>query len=190
MPFVLEGHHMFTLNQKVVYLGHGVATISRIVQKNIAGTTASFFELKLLHKDMTALVPVESSAGTCIRTLSSDKNVTAIFALIAQSSTLGLEVTASNWSKRHKDYQSRLRTGDIYEVGKMYCELLNIAAAKGLSFGEKSLLKQIERFLAEEIAAVMNMGYDEVVESMRAAYASGHGAYVNAQQQGQVSRTL
>jgi len=163
---------MFTLNQKVVYPGHGVAIIHRIVQKNISGNSVPFFELKLLHKDMTVLVPVDTGSGACIRVLSSDRHVAEVFDLIGQSSQIPYEITASNWSKRHKDYQSKLRTGNIYEVGKMYCELLNISSVKGLSFGEKNLLKQIERFLAEEIASVMNNEYDNVIEHMRTLYAN------------------
>jgi CarD family transcriptional regulator len=169
---------MFTLNQKVVYPGHGVAVINRIVMKNVAGDTVQFFELKFLNKDMTVLVPVEGSKAAGIRVLSSDQSVTGVFDLIGKSTgCIVSEVTASNWSKRHKDYQCKLRTGDIYEICKMYCELLNIAMMKGLSFGEKSLLKQIERFLGEEISAVTGMTYEAVVEHMRTVHAKSKEAH-------------
>jgi len=34
---------MFTLNEKVVYPGHGVARIVRIIEKKVAGKSAQFF---------------------------------------------------------------------------------------------------------------------------------------------------
>ena len=46
---------MFSIGDKVVYPGHGVAQISRIVEKIVAGNVSHFFELTFINKDMTIL---------------------------------------------------------------------------------------------------------------------------------------
>ena len=43
---------MFSQGEKVVYPGHGVARVCRVVEKNVGGQVSGFFELRFLNKDM------------------------------------------------------------------------------------------------------------------------------------------
>ena len=162
---------MFVLNEKVVYPGHGVAKISQIVEKKIAGNKVSFFELRFLSKDMTILVPVQTSSSAGIRRLSSNENIDAIFKLLSRPvSKVSRELTASNWNKRNKEYQSKLRTGDIQEISEIYRDLKYIAAKKELSFGEKNLLQQTETLLVEEISLVTKVNEEKATENLRSFF--------------------
>ncbi len=162
---------MFTLNEKVVYPGHGVAKINQIVEKKIAGNKVSFFELRFLNKDMTILVPVQTSSSVGIRRLSSHENIDAIFKLLAKPvSKVARELTASNWNKRNKEYQCKLRTGNIQEIGEIYRDLKYIAAKKELSFGEKNLLQQTETLLVEEISLVTKVDEEKATENLRSLF--------------------
>jgi len=58
---------MFIRNEKVVYPGHGVAVISAVIEKKIAGRVLQFFELRFLNKDMTILVPTDNAIAVGIR---------------------------------------------------------------------------------------------------------------------------
>jgi|SRR5579872_7051102 len=160
---------MFTLNEKVVYPGHGVAKISRIVEKNVAGNKTSFFELQFLNKDMTILVPKDNFDSVGIRRLSSNDNINEIFRLLSEpAKKMSYELTASNWNKRNKEYQGKIRTGNIGEICKIYRDLKHIARHKELSFGEKNLLNQTEGLLVEEIALVTQVGHDQAIQHLRA----------------------
>lgn len=172
---------MFALNEKVVYPGHGVAQISQIVEKKVAGAKVSFFELRFLNKDMTILVPVQTSTSVGIRRLSSYENITAIFKMLAKpSARMARETTASNWNKRNKEYQCKLRTGSIQEIGEIYRDLKYIAAKKELSFGEKTLLAQTETLLVEEISLVTKVDEEKAIENLRAVFkeSSKEGAVI------------
>ena len=46
---------MFSLDEKVVYPGHGVAKINRIIDKKVGSSSMSFIELKFLNNDGTHL---------------------------------------------------------------------------------------------------------------------------------------
>lgn len=163
---------MFTLNEKVVYPGHGVAQVSRIIKKQVAGNLVSFFELKFLNKDMTILVPLHNAEQVGIRKLCSDKNVCDIFKMLSEpSSGAYLDSAAMNWNKRNKEYQGKLRTGDLREICAIYRDLKHIAQQKELSFGEKNLLHQTEALLVEEIALVQNIGSDKVMQHVRSLVA-------------------
>lgn len=159
---------MFVLDEKVVYPGHGVAKISRILEKKIAGHCTTFFELKFLNKDMTILVPTDNLAAVGVRRLSSLENINDIFKILSEPvSMIQADSNASNWNKRNKEYQCKLRTGNLRDICKIYRDLTYIATYKELSFGEKNLLQQTELLLAQEIALVKKTAEDTTIEQLR-----------------------
>ncbi|MCK5632778.1 hypothetical protein KAH94_03450 [bacterium] len=163
---------MFSLGDKVVYPGHGVAKISCIVEKIIAGNVSRFFELKFLNKDMTILVPISNLSSIGLRRLSSDKIIDDVFEILSKPAKLCHDSMLSNWNKRSKDYQNKLRTGDLYEICRIYRELNHLAARKELSFGEKTLLLQTESLLAEEISLVKDLGEEKAIARLRSLFVS------------------
>jgi CarD family transcriptional regulator len=164
---------MFFLDDKVVYPGHGVAKINRIVEKMIASSIVQFFELRFLNRDMTILVPIRNVNSVGIRKLSSQEHVVAVFKLLAEPidyKKITPDLAASNWNKRHKEYQCKLRTGDLQEICQIYRDLNCIAQQKELSFGEKNLLAQTETLLVEEISIVNKVTEDKTTECLRAIF--------------------
>lgn len=158
---------MFALDEKVVYPGHGVAQVSRIIEKNIAGQTTKFFELKFINKDMTILVPVSNLASVGIRRLSSPDMIEEIFKMLSQPFGYHPESAGTNWNKRNKEYQGKLRTGNLADICKIYRDLKQISSHKELSFGEKHLLQQTELLLAQEIALVKKVSEETMVQQLR-----------------------
>lgn len=161
---------MFCLHEKVVYPGHGVAKIHRIITKLVGGNEAKFYELIFLNKDMTVLVPTDNADTVGLRPLSSHELIQDVFiTLTAPARRMHhLEFSASNWNKRNKEYQLKLKTGDLKELSEIYRDLHYISLHKELSFGEKHLLQQIEALLVEEISLVEELGQEKTIEHLRA----------------------
>jgi CarD family transcriptional regulator len=163
-----KGKRMFSVDQKVVYPGHGVAVIERIVEKSIGGCPTRFFELKFLSKDMTILVPVDNAPSVGLRELSSSDVVQRVLAMLSKSGEgVQSEAALANWNKRNKDYQGKIRKGDLKEICEIYRDLKQIENFKELSFGEKNLLAQTEALLVEEIAQASNISDDRAIEILR-----------------------
>jgi CarD family transcriptional regulator len=159
---------MFARNEKVVYPGHGVAVISCVIEKKIAGKSLQFFELRFLNKDMTILVPTENATAVGIRHLSSAEYINDIFKLLAQPvMAKQLDAAATNWNKRNKEYQGKLRSGNLLELCAIYRDLRHIEGNKELSFGEKSLLQQTENLLIEEIALVTKITSSDAARQLK-----------------------
>jgi CarD family transcriptional regulator len=160
---------MFSLNEKVVYPGHGVAHVNRIVEKKVAGQETKFYELTFLNKDATILVPIHSIDSVGIRPLSSTECVDKVFEFLAKPARKlsSYEFNATNWNKRNKEYQSKLKTGRLLDLCNIYRDLHHISIHKELSFGEKNLLQQIEMLLAEEISLVKDLGQDKAIDELR-----------------------
>jgi CarD family transcriptional regulator len=159
---------MFARNEKVVYPGHGVAIISCVIEKKIAGRSLQFFELRFLNKDMTILVPTENASEVGIRPLSSAEYILDIFKTLAQPAVIKqADAVVSNWNKRNKEYQGKLRSGNLIELCAIYRDLRHIEVNKELSFGEKNLLQQTENLLIEEIAIVTKMSVADAAQQLK-----------------------
>jgi CarD family transcriptional regulator len=159
---------MFCIQEKVVYPGHGVAHIKRIIKKLVGGKEASFYELVFLNKDMTILVPTENAEAVGLRSLSSHEYVLGVFSTLTKPGHPPTpEFTPANWSKRNKDYQTKIKNGDLKELCMIYRDLHAISTHKELSFGEKTLFQQIESLLVEEISLVEKVGEEKTMEHLR-----------------------
>lgn len=162
--------NMYTLNEKVVYPGHGVAQIKQVIEKSFGATCAKFYELKFLNKEMTILIPVDSQDSCGIRPLSTEKDINEIFNLLSEPVLSKKNCAISSWSKRNKQYQYRIKTGDLIEITKIYRDLQCMSHEKDLSFGERSLLSQTENLIAEEISLVKNLVEEQVIQDLRAIF--------------------
>lgn len=160
---------MFSLDEKVVYPGHGVARIRRKVTKKVAGQETLFFELEFLNNNMKVLVPQQNLISVGIRQLTSGNHVDTIFKTLAEPApTSVLDVSNVNWNKRNKRYQEDIRQGSLEAICKIYRDLRWMALFKELSFGEKILLQQTETMIAQEISLVRNVDENKAVEELRA----------------------
>lgn len=160
---------MFLLRQKVVYPGHGVAYVNRIIEKQVGAEKAAFYELTFLSKDMTILVPVSNIESIGLRSLSSVTDIHAIFNNLSkpERKLSPFEFSASSWNKRHKEYQLKLRRGTLEDLSAIYKDLRTIEAQKKLSFGEKTILQKTEGLLVEEITVVQNTDSEKTVQRLR-----------------------
>jgi len=119
---------------------------------------------------MTVLVPVDSSRAVGLRKLSSRENIAEALQVLSKPSDINFDSSSSNWNRRNKDYQCKLRSGDIHEICKIYRDLKRIASRKPLSFGEKNLLSKTEMLLVEEISIVHKTGEERTIEELRSIF--------------------
>ncbi|MFT6765346.1 MAG: CarD family transcriptional regulator [Alteromonas naphthalenivorans] len=167
-----ESNMAFSLNDQVVYPGHGVASICKVFSRNVASQNITFFELQFQNKDMTIMVPSDKLEEVGVRPLSSVSKINDMLAVIAQPSERikTFEPTATNWNRRKKEYQNKLQTGSLEDISEIYRDLKHISRFKELSFGEKNLLLKTEALLAEEISAANKVDSDKAVECLRSIF--------------------
>ena len=72
----------------------------------------------------------------------------------------------ANWSRRFKNHQEKLKSGDIYQVAEVVRNLALRESAKGLSAGEKSMLDNRVRFLISELSISMDVSEDQALEEV------------------------
>lgn len=162
---------MFSLHEKVVYPGHGIAEVNKVIEKNIGGVITKLLELKFLHKDMTVLVPLCNVNEIGLRKLSTRTDIDIIYKTFAKPTSWGRnEIVSTSWSKKSKKYQTEISSGDIFKISKIYMDLKCISLRKELSFGERSLLHQAESLLAQEISMVQDIIEDKAKNRLRSFF--------------------
>mgnify|MGYP003316329114 FL=1 len=72
----------------------------------------------------------------------------------------------ANWSRRFKNHQEKLKSGDIYQVAEVVRNLALRESAKGLSAGEKSMLDKSRQILISELSISMDVTEDEALEEV------------------------
>lgn len=163
----VKGDRMFNQDEFVVYPGHGVAKVLRVLERKIGGKSTQFYELRFVNKDMTILVPIDKIDAIGIRKLSSQKDIGSMLKMLADPVVTTNHDVVLNWNKRNKEYQNKIRSGKLREIGEIYRMLKHIEQYKELSFGEKNILHQTEALLVEEIVLVCDMGRDKAIQKLR-----------------------
>lgn len=158
---------MYDRNTKVVYPGHGVAVIEAVIEKKIGDRSVTFFQLNFLYKDMTILVPVNSTEG--IRPLGTSEEIDSALSELGKvpQQLESSDFTPSSWNKRNKSYQLKIQGGKFIDIARIYRDLMHTAKYKELSFGEKNLLQVAEDLLLQEILIVKNKDRDVIVQELR-----------------------
>ncbi|MBI4082766.1 MAG: hypothetical protein HY423_09160 [Candidatus Lambdaproteobacteria bacterium] len=140
---------MFEPGEKVVYPRFGLGTIAEVTQKQVDGTSLSFYRLEFPIKQMEILVPVKRAAENGMRRVLPLKKVEELIKHICSASLLS---KPQQWHRWRKKTLEQLKSGDPIEIANIYCYLRALESRKGLSFTERKILLQVERMLISEIS--------------------------------------
>jgi len=139
--------------------------------KEVLGDKREYLTIKILHNDMTVMVPTENAALAGLRRVIDEETVKKVLAVLGDECS---EIP-KNWNRRFKHNRDKIKTGDIYELAEVVRNLAIREAEKGLSTGEKQMFTRAKRILASELMYALDMDEVEVEEHMYSLLAeSGH----------------
>lgn len=150
---------MFKIGDMAVYPTQGVGVIENIETREYSGLSQKFYILRIVDSDMKIMVPVGNAGNVGLRKLIDQKRITGIFNTLAEPRDCG---KIASWSRRQREYNDKLKTGDLFEVASVLRDLYQISSAKELSYGEKKVLEQARKLLITEVALAEGAGEDQV----------------------------
>ncbi len=139
----------FEVGQKVVYPGHGVGQVQSIESKEIAGSSISFYMIRILESDVTVMVPVNKIDAVGVRPIVSSKQVEEVYGMLREKKIV---VEQTTWNRRYREYMEKIKTGSVFEIAEVLRDLCILRADKVLSFGEKKMLELAKGLLVKELA--------------------------------------
>jgi len=160
---VVEVEHIeFEIGDNVVYPHHGAGKVQKKEQKDVLGEVREYLTIKILHNDMTVMVPTENAAIAGLRRVIDEETVKRVLGVLQDECS----DMPKNWNRRFKHNRDKIKTGDIYELAEVVRNLAIREAEKGLSTGEKQMFTRAKKILASELMYALEMGEEEAEEHL------------------------
>lgn len=154
---------MFKIGDMAVYPTQGVGVIEDIESREFAGHSQNFYVLRIVDSDMRIMVPTGNVSNVGMRRLIDQKHIINVFDTLAEPNDPG---KIASWSRRQREYNDKLKTGDLLEVAEVLRDLYQISSAKELSYGEKKVLEQARKLLVTEVALAEGEKEDQVTKRL------------------------
>ena len=150
-------HIEFEIGDSVVYPHHGAGKVLRKEEKEVLGESREYLTIKILHNDMTVMVPTENAALAGLRRVIDEETVKKVLAVLQDECS----EMPKNWNRRFKHNRDKIKTGDIYELAEVVRNLAVREQDKGLSTGEKQMYTRAKKILASEMMYALEKTEDE-----------------------------
>ena len=147
----------FAVGDSVVYPHHGAGKVVKKEDKNILGEVKQYLTIKILHNDMTVMVPCENAGKAGLRRIIDDEAVQKVLGVLQDD----VSEMPKNWNRRFKHNRDKIKTGDIYELAEVVRNLALREHEKGLSTGEKQMFTRAKKILASELMYALEKDEDE-----------------------------
>jgi CarD family transcriptional regulator len=147
----------FSVGDNVVYPHHGAGQVIKKEEKEILGEVRQYLTIKILHNDMTVMVPCENAGKAGLRRVIDEDTVKKVLAVLSDD----VSEMPKNWNRRFKHNRDKIKTGDIYELAEVVRNLAVREPDKGLSTGEKQMYTRAKKILASEMMYALEKTEDE-----------------------------
>ena len=155
----------FKAGDRVVYPHHGAAIIEKKETKEVFGEKTEYLVIKMAHGEMTLSVPVDKAEEVGMRWPISGEDVEDLFEVLQRRDVR----EPANWSRRFKNHQEKLKSGDVYQVAEVVRNLALRDRDKGLSAGEKALYNKARSVLVSELSFALDVSEDEATDKVDGA---------------------
>ena len=167
-------HIEFECGDSVVYPHHGAGRVLKKEAKVLLGQERIYLTIKILHNDMTVMVPSEKATQVGLRRVIDEETVEKVLAVLRDE----ISEMPKNWNRRFKHHRDKIKTGDIYELSEVVRNLAIREHEKGLSTGEKQMFTRTKKILASELMYALDKDEDEAEQYLDDLLAESAGAKV------------
>ena len=160
----------YQIGDSVVYPHHGAGKVLKKEQKEILGEQREYLTIKILHNDMTVMVPCENAGKAGLRRVIDDDDVQKVLGVLRDD----VSDMPKNWNRRFKHNRDKIKTGDVFELAEVVRNLAIREADKGLSTGEKQMYTRAKKILASELMYALEMEEGEAEEHLEELIRDAH----------------
>jgi CarD family transcriptional regulator len=150
----------YKVGDKVVYPHHGAGKVLKKEEKEVLGEVREYLTIKILHNDMTVMVPCENAHRAGLRRVIGEDDVERVLAVLRDD----MSAMPKNWNRRFKHNRDKMKTGDVFELAEVVRNLAIRDFDKGLSTGEKQMFTRAKKILSSELMYALDMEEKEAEE--------------------------
>jgi CarD family transcriptional regulator len=161
----------FKKGDTVIYPQHGACKVEAIRKEDPlnTGKQQEYLVLRTVIGDMTLRVPMSKVDEVGVRPPVSPDELEDLVAVLAKADPR----VPSNWSRRFKNHQEKLKSGDVYQVAEVVRNLAARNRDASLSAAERTMYERARVNLISEIAPALKVTTDEAEVYLDEALAKG-----------------
>jgi CarD family transcriptional regulator len=146
----------FEMGDNVVYPHHGAGVVLKKETRDLLDEKREYLTIKILHNDMTVMVPCENAHRAGLRRVIDGEEVEKVISVL----TGEVSDMPKNWNRRFKHNREKIKTGDVFELAEVVRNLAIREWEKGLSTGEKQMYTRAKKILASEFMYALSKDED------------------------------
>ncbi|MGI8631034.1 MAG: CarD family transcriptional regulator [Solirubrobacterales bacterium] len=150
----------YNVGDNVVYPHHGAGVVLKKETRELLGERREYLTIKILHNDMTVMVPCESASQAGLRRVIGEQEVKKVIAVLSDE----VSDMPKNWNRRFKHNREKIKTGDVFELAEVVRNLAIREFDKGLSTGEKQMYTRAKKILASEFMYAKELDEEKAEE--------------------------
>ncbi|HEX2468508.1 MAG TPA: CarD family transcriptional regulator [Solirubrobacterales bacterium] len=155
----------FEAGDNVVYPHHGAGVVLKKESKTLMGEKRDYLTIKILHNEMTVMVPCENAHRAGLRRVIDEEQVKKVIEVLEGE----VSDMPKNWNRRFKYNREKIKTGDVFELAEVVRNLSIREWEKGLSTGEKQMYTRAKKILASEFMYALDKdeeGAEEYIDEL------------------------
>lgn len=152
----------FKKGDTVIYPQHGACIVVGTKKMEAFGSTQEYLILKTVINEMTLSVPTSKASEVGVRPPVNPEELEDLVAVLSKPDPR----VPSNWSRRFKNHQEKMKSGDVYQVAEVVRNLALREKGKGLSTAEKSMLERARGILVSELSFALNVSEEAALTKL------------------------
>ncbi len=161
----------FKKGDTVIYPQHGACKVEAIRKEDPlnVGKAQDYLVLRTVIGDMTLRVPMAKVDEVGVRPPVSPDELEDLVAVLAKADPR----VPANWSRRFKNHQEKLKSGDVYQVAEVVRNLASRNRDASLSAAERTMYERARVNLISEIAPALKVTTEDAERYLDDALARG-----------------
>ena len=159
----------FKKGDTVIYPQHGACIVHGIKRMKAFGAVQEYIILKTVINEMTLSVPTAMANQVGVRPPVSKSELEDLRSVLSKADPR----VPANWSRRFKNHQEKLKSGDVYQVAEVVSNLAARDRDSALSAAEKTMYDRARINLISEISPALKVSTDAAEVWLDAALEQG-----------------
>ena len=143
----------FKKGDTVIYPQHGACIVQGIKRMRAFGSVQEYLILKTVINEMTLSVPTAMVNTVGVRPPVSKSELEDLRSVLSKADPR----VPANWSRRFKNHQEKLKSGDVYQVAEVVRNLAARDRDSALSAAEKTMYDRARINLISEISPALKV---------------------------------
>lgn len=159
----------FKRGDTVIYPQHGACIVDGVKKESAFGETRDYLILRTVINEMTLKVPVDKAEEVGVRPPVGAEELEDLVSVLSKPDPR----VPSNWSRRFKNHQEKLKSGDVYQVAEVVRNLAARNRDAALSAAERTMYERARINLVSEIAPALKVSTEDAERYLDDALARG-----------------